>query len=142
MEGIGEFLEAVRRNELVAGRLRGVFHIAIGRRITAADGRVLSAGITWRDLAVLLKQLRFDKDLAREVGVDPDVVAPRDRQRMWYSAIASARVNSPDAISQAEELIPRLESLGFQIGPPPGPGRVESPSPPPPPSTTKSKRKK
>ncbi len=36
MDGIREFLEAVRDNGLAAGHLRGLFHVAIGRRISRA----------------------------------------------------------------------------------------------------------
>ncbi|MCZ2341412.1 MAG: hypothetical protein LC104_06395 [Bacteroidales bacterium] len=129
MDGIAEFLEAVRRHHLIAGRLRGVFHIAIGRRITTTDGRVLSTGVTWRDLSAQLKQLRFDKDLVKEIGADPDVLAPRDRQRMWYSAIGLAQVNSLEAYTQAEELVELLSPHGFLIGPSPS-GRPESPASP------------
>jgi hypothetical protein len=95
MDGTRELLEAIRDNGLAAGRFRGVLHIAIGRKVTRPDGTVVSAGVTWRELARLLKQLRFDKDLVRELGADPEALAPRDRQRFWYSAIALARVDAP-----------------------------------------------
>lgn len=144
MDGIAEFLEAVRRHHLVAGRLRGVFHIAIGRKITTSDGRVLSSGVTWRDLSAVLKQLRFDKELVRELGAEPDELSPRDRQRMWYSAIGLAQVNGPAAFDQAEELVELLKPHGFQIGPSPS-ERPESPTAAPsasPPAEPKPKRKK
>lgn len=130
MDGIVEFLEAVRRHHLVSGRLRGLFHIVIGRRITTTDGRILSTGITWRDLSVQLKQMRFDKNLVNELGADPDVLAPRDRQRMWYTAIGLAQVNSLEAYTQAEELVELLAPHGFLIGPSPS-GRPEPATPPP-----------
>src|SRR5438045_7752266 len=88
MDGLREFLEAVRQRGLVAGHLRGLFHIAIGRRVTRQDGTVVSAGVTWRELAGMLKALRFDKELVAEVGGDPAETAPRDRTRLWYAAIA------------------------------------------------------
>ena len=97
---------------LAAGHLRGVFHIAIGRTVSRPDGTVLSTGLTWRELAGLFKVLRFDKELVRELGADPDALAPRDRQRFWYSAIALARVDSPEAFAEAEALIKRLKDLG------------------------------
>src|SRR5687767_15881564 len=86
MDGLREFLEAVREHGLVAGNLRGLFHVAIGRRISRPDGTVVSAGVTWRELANLLKGIRFDKDLVSEVGGNPEELSPRDRQRFWYSA--------------------------------------------------------
>jgi hypothetical protein len=130
MDGIRELLDAVRDHRLAAGRFRGVLHVAIGRRVTRADGTVLSTGVTWRQLAGLLKDARFDKDLAREVGADPDTVSPRDREKLWYAAIALAKVDSPEARRQADELAARLKPLGFVVGPAPT-GRPSASHPPP-----------
>jgi hypothetical protein len=136
MDGARELLEAVRDHGLAAGRFRGVLHIAIGRKVTRPDGTVISAGVTWRELAALLKMLRYDKELVRELGADPDSLAPRDRQRFWYSAIAKGRVDSPEALAEAERLVGPLKDLGFIVGPSPG----AAPQPPPP-STSKRKEK-
>src|SRR4051794_41965225 len=119
MDGLRELLEQVRDKNLAAGHLRGLFHIAICRRVTTTAGAVVSAGATWRELAALLKLVRFDKDLVAEVGADPDELSPRDRQRYWYSAIALARPDSPEAIADADKLIPLLKPLGYVVGPPP-----------------------
>jgi hypothetical protein len=129
MDGLRELLEAIRDRGLAPGHLRAVLHIAIGRKITRPDGSVVSAGITWRELAGLLKQLRFDKELVREVGADPDTLAPRDRERFWYAAIAVAHVDSREAVAEADRLAPRLKDLGYVIGPSP-----TAAIPPPPPS--------
>src|SRR5436309_2270353 len=136
MDGLREFLEQVRERNLAAGHLRGLFHVAIGRRITTTAGNLISAGATWRELAALLKLLRFDKDLVTEVGADPDELAPRDRQRYWYSAIALARPDSPEAIADAEKLIPLLKPLGYVVGPPP---TAVKPAPGPPARLAKKK---
>src|SRR5262249_15526825 len=121
MDGIRELLEALRDQGLLTGHFRGVLHIAIGRKVSRAGGVVISSGATWRELAGLLKILRFDKELVREVGADPEALAPRDRQRFWYSAIALARPDSAEAFAEAERLIPQLKDLGFIIGPAPSP---------------------
>ncbi len=121
MDGTQSFLEIVLANGLADGRLRGVFHIAIGRRVTATDGTVLSTGATWRELAALLKALKFDKEWGRKMGADPDTVAPRDREKFWYHAIALARVDSAEARAEAEELAAYLRPLGWIVGPPPTP---------------------
>src|SRR5688500_16338897 len=86
MDGLREFLEAVREHGLVGGNLRGLFHVAIGRRITRPDGTVVSTGVTWRELSNLLKGLRYEKELVAEVGAEPEELSPRDRQRFWYAA--------------------------------------------------------
>jgi hypothetical protein len=141
MDGIRELLEAVRARGLVAGHFRALLHVAIGRRVTKPDGTVLSTGLTWRELAALLKQLRFDKELVREFGADPEALAPRDRQRFWYSAIALAKVDSAEARAEAEKLVDRLKELGFVVGP--APVVATSPVPPPPPTPpAKGKAKK
>jgi hypothetical protein len=120
MDGIRDLLEAARTNGLVGGRFRGLLHIAIGRTVTRPDGAKLSAGLTWREVATLLKTLRFDPELGRELGADPDTLSPRDRERYWYAVIALARVDSADAVAEAEKLIAPLKDLGFVIAPPPG----------------------
>jgi len=120
MDGIREFLSAVRDAGLAGGHFLGLLHIAIGRRVTRPDGTVVSTGITWRVLSAELKNLRFDQELVREYGADPDDLVARDRERFWYSAIAVAKVDSSTAVAEAEKLIPLLEPLGFLVSPPPG----------------------
>lgn len=147
MDGLREFLEAVQEHGLVAGNLRGLFHAAIGRRISRPDGTVLSTGVTWRELAGLLKAMRFDKDLVTEIGADPEELSPRDRQRFWYAAIALARPDSVESSAQADRLAASVQKLGYIISPHPSAPRKEPPAPPPPakPSDSeagKSKKKK
>ncbi len=146
MDGLREFLETVRGHGLVAGNLRGLFHIAIGRRITRADGTVVSAGVTWRELAGLLKGMRFDKELVAEVGGDPEELSPRDRQRFWYSAITLARPDSAEARNQAERLAVAVRPHGYVVGPPPSSGGKQAPAleptQPPAPEAEKPKKKK
>ena len=119
MDGIRDLLEASRTNGLVAGRFRGLLHIAIGRTVSRTDGTKLSAGLTWREVAALLKALRFDPEFGREAGADPDTLSPRDRERYWYAVIALARPDGADAIAEAEALVAPLKSLGYVVSPPP-----------------------
>lgn len=145
MDGLREFIDVVRENGLVAGNLRGLFHIAIGRRISRPDGTVVSAGVTWRELANLLKGMRFDKDLVAEVGGDPEELSPRDRQRFWYSAITLSRPDSPEAHAQADRLAAAVKPLGFVVGPPPSSGGKRTAAPergPKPTEAEKPKKKK
>jgi hypothetical protein len=115
MEGTKEFLELVAQHGLARGHLRGVFHIAIGRKVTKADGTPLAGGVTWRELAAILKTVKFDRDLVKELGADPETVAPRDREKFWYAAIALAQVDSQEARTQAERLAVKLERYGIRI---------------------------
>src|SRR3954447_11175677 len=97
MEGLREFLDKVRHNHLVRGHFRALLHVCIGRRIARADGTLLSSGVTWRQLSELLRIMRWDKELVRELGLDPNELSPRDRQRYWYSAIIAARVDTAES---------------------------------------------
>lgn len=120
MDGIRELLSAVRDAGAVAGNFRGLLHVAIGRKVTRLDGSTVSVGVTWRELAAELKAMRFDQELVREYGADPDDLTARDRERFWYAAISAARVDSPEAIAEADRFAAKLKGLGFLVGPPPG----------------------
>ena len=120
MDQLREFLEAVRTQQAAKGRFRGLLHLLIGRRITTSDGTVVSAGMTWRDLAALLKKLRWDREEVRELGLDPADLPPRDREKFWYTAIARAGVLSDESSASADVLAGRLRALGYEVGPPPG----------------------
>jgi hypothetical protein len=132
MDGIREMLSAVRDAGLLNGNFRALLHIAIGRKVTRPDGSTLSTGVTWRALATELKALRFDQELAREYGADPDALTARDRERFWYAAIAVSKVDSPEATAEADRFAPKLKSLGYIVGPSPS-------APPPPPPAPKAK---
>lgn len=120
MEGLREFLEKVRQNQLVRGHLRALLHVAIGRRIARADGTVLSTGVTWRQLSELLRVIRWDKELVRELGLNPDDLPPRDRQRYWYAAIVAAHVDTAEARERGDEYARLVAPLGYVVGPAPG----------------------
>jgi hypothetical protein len=120
MEGLREFLERIRQAHLVRGHLRAILHIAIGRRISRKDGTLLSAGATWRQVSELLRLLRWDKELVREIGLNPADLPPRDRQRYWYAVIIAARVDSMEARELGDRYATLVEPLGFVIGPAPG----------------------
>ena len=122
MEPLREFLNAVRHHGTARGNLLGLLHILIGRRITRADGAPITGGMTWRELAVLLKQLRWDRDAVRELNLDPADLPPRDRERYWYAAIAQAGVGSPSAKAAGDRLVAPLQALGYVVGPAPGGG--------------------
>jgi hypothetical protein len=120
MDGVQSFLDELRRNGLAEGNFLGLIHILIGRRITRADGSVVSVGLTWRQLADILKSLRWSKDAVREVGLDPVDLPPRDRQRFWYTAIAQAKVDSPEAVTAGDRLAEALKPLGYVVSAAPG----------------------
>lgn len=145
MDGIRELLDAARAAGLVSGRFRGLLHIAIGRTVSRPDGSVVATGLTWRELAALLKLLKFDRELVREYGADPEELSPRDREKFWYVAIGRAGVDSREAVAEADRLVGPLKSLGYVVGPPPSAGgRVApplQPAAPPPKPTGRAKPK-
>lgn len=120
MDSLRELLEAVRQRDIARGHFRGLLHLLVGRRITREDGTLVTAGMTWRDLSALLKRLRWDREAVRELGIDPAELAPRDRERFWYTAIARAGIDSPDAVADANRLIKPLGKLGYVVGAAPG----------------------
>jgi len=120
MDQLREFLNLVRRHGTARGELRGLLHILIGRRLSTSDGTEVSRGQSWRALAGLLKQARWEPEDVRELGLDPAALPPRDRQRFWYSAIAQAGVHSPAAAASADRLVGPLKALGYVVGPAPG----------------------
>lgn len=120
MDGLRQFLETIRQAQLVQGYLPAILHIAIGRKISRTDGTVLSAGATWRQLSELLRDIRWDKELVRELGLDPNDLPPRDRQRYWYVAIQAANVGSSEVRALADTYARHVARLGLVVGPAPG----------------------
>lgn len=119
MDRLAEFLDVVRQQEKTPHAFLGLLHLLIGRRVVRTDGTVVSAGLTWRETAALLKKVRWDKDAVRELGLDPAALPPRDRQRYWYAAIAQAGVESAQAAQAADALGKQLQAAGFVVGPAP-----------------------
>jgi hypothetical protein len=105
------------------GNFLGLLNVLIGRQIADGNGQVVSAGLSWRELAAWLKRVRWDRESVRELGLDPDALPPRDRERFWYMAIAHAQVSSAQAVEAGERLAKALTAQGYIVGPPPG-GRV------------------
>lgn len=120
MEQLREFLNAVRESDAASGNFLGLLNVLIGRRITRADGTLVSGGMTWRELSALLKQLRWDRGVLRELKLNAATLPPRDRERFWYTAIARAHVASPAATAAGDRLVKPLKALGYIVGPAPG----------------------
>ena len=119
MDRLRELLDVVAERGLGTGNFLGLLHVLIGRKIALDDGTAISAGLTWRDVASLLKKLRWDREAVRELGLDPESLPPRDRERYWYLAITRARVDSPAAIAAGNRMAEALQAAGYVIGPPP-----------------------
>jgi hypothetical protein len=120
MDQVRDFLIAIQQQGLAQGHFLGLLHILIGRRVTRSDGTLVSTGVTWRDLATQFKNLRWDIELAKELGIDASKLPARDRQRLWYSVIAQADVASGNAIQAGNRLAGELAKLGYIVGPAPG----------------------
>jgi hypothetical protein len=120
MDTVRDFLSEMLQKGRAKGHFLGLLNILIGRRITRADGTVLSTGVTWRALANLLKQCHFDAELVRELSLVPDTIGQRDRQRFWYAVIANANVASEEATRQGDKLAAILAKDGYVIGQAPG----------------------
>jgi len=118
MDRLREFLDVIREQGHVTGNFLGLLHVLIGRRITTSEGEEISRGLSWRDVSALLKKVRWDREAVRELGLDPDSLSPRDRQRYWYQAIAQAGVDSAAAEAAGNRLAQAVASA-YDIGPAP-----------------------
>jgi hypothetical protein len=115
MDALRELLDLLKRQEAAQSLFLGLLHILIARRISRPDGSAVSGGLTWRELAALLKRCRWDRDAAKQVDLDPEALPPRDRERYWYTVIARAGVDSAAAKQQAERLASLLEKKGYVV---------------------------
>ena len=120
MDQLRDFLEAVRQQASARGQLRGLLHVLIGRSIAQADGTAVSTGLTWREAAALLKRLRWDTAVVRELGLNASELPMRDRGRFWYTVIGKAGVDTAEAIAAGDRLARTLTARGYVIGPAPG----------------------
>ena len=115
MKALNDFLSKVRQEPVPAGCFLGLLHILIGKTLVTREGALVSRGITWRELAARMRQARLDKDVVRELGVDPAQLPPRDREAYWFEALRRAPVASPQANNQAAQLVSWLEKLGYEV---------------------------
>lgn len=115
MEAVVAFLQRLKQDGRWRGHFLGLLNLLIGHRLETVDGRLVSDGLTWRRTAQLLKKVRWDKTAVAELNIDPQGLPPRDRERYWYVAIASAGVDSPGAVEAANGLSKTLVSLGYRV---------------------------
>ena len=114
MDALPSLLDQIKKEDLARGRFQGFLQVLVGRRI-AREGKVLTPGQTWRDLAAYLKKARWDIEFVRELGLDPDALPPRDRERFWYAAIARARIDSDQARQAGDLFAELLRSMGYEV---------------------------
>jgi len=117
MDALRELLEDLKRHKGIRRHFLGLLHLLIARRISKSDGTLVSSGLTWRELAALLKRLRWEPSAAQDLGVDPAALPPRDRERFWYAVIARVGVGSASAQEDAERLAEILRQKGYVVSP-------------------------
>src|SRR5262249_43330009 len=115
-----ELLNQIKREGWAHGNFLGLLNVLIGRRIERENGTVISTGVTWRELAALLKKVRWDKDVATELSLEGVTLPPREREKYWYAVIVHAGVGLPRAIEAGNQLAEKLRKAGFVIGESPG----------------------
>ena len=115
MDALRGLLEEMKQQGLDHGHLLGLCHLLIGRRLVKEDGTIISGGLTWRELAKVLKKARWPKDAVREFGLEPEGLPPRDRQQYWYLAITLAKVDTEEARQAGDRLKALLEPLGCKV---------------------------
>ena len=119
MDALSTLLEKLKKGAKSRGHLLGLFNILVGRKITAKGGEVDSSGLTWRELANILKRVRWDTEQVAEIGLVADDLPPRDRQRFWYTSILRAHVDSPEAAKAGDKFAEVLRKQGYEVGPSP-----------------------
>jgi hypothetical protein len=115
MDVLREFLDDLKQRGLAEGHFLGLLNVVIGRRIDRADGTPVANGISWRDLAALLKKVRWEKGTVSDLSLDPAALPPRDRQRFWYTAIARAGVDSEAAQHAGDAFADLLRAAGYVV---------------------------
>jgi hypothetical protein len=115
MDRLEKFLEAVRQSGRATGRLRGLLYILVGMKVRMKDGTEVSSGLTWRAAATALKNARWEREAAAELGIDPAELAPRDREKFWFGAISRAGLHTPEAKQDADALARALKTLGYEV---------------------------
>jgi hypothetical protein len=114
MDALSTFFDTVKKSGQTEGNILGFLHILIARTISK-DKTTVSRGLSWRELAGWLKKVRWDPEAVRELGLDPEDLPPRDRQRYWYSAIMHAKVDGPDAMKAGDRFAKTLRELGYEV---------------------------
>ena len=113
MDALSALFDELKKKGQAEGNLLGFLHVLIGRSITrSSDKLVLSKGLSWREMSVLLKKGRWDPEAVRELGLDPADLPPRDRQRYWYSAIVQAKVDGAAASQAGDRFAEVLRGMG------------------------------
>jgi hypothetical protein len=115
MDALSEFLEGQKKHLKIRSHFLGLLNVVIGRTITAKDGTVIARGVTWREMAGLLKRMRWEPELVSDLGVEAQGLPPRDRQRYWYTAIARAHVDGPEAAKAGDRYADLLRKQGFDV---------------------------
>jgi hypothetical protein len=115
MDALSTLLDVLKNDGQIQGNFLGFLNVLIGRTITR-DKVIVAKGLTWRELAGWLKKVRWDPEAVRELGLDPDDLPPRDRQRYWYAAIAHAKVDGPAAQKAGDKFAAVLGGLGYEVG--------------------------
>jgi hypothetical protein len=117
MSSLSELLACVRSHKTMHANFLGLLNVLIGRKITTSDGKVVSSGLSWRNVAALLRSIRWNKDVVRQVGLNPTHLPPRDRARFWYVAIAQSGVDSLTAYRAGDQLAAELKEAGYLVSP-------------------------
>jgi hypothetical protein len=119
MDALPLFFGTLKTKGLTKGHFLGFLYVVVGGRITHPDGKLVSAGMTWRILSNWLKKTRWDPESVRDLNQDPDALPPRDRQRFWFTAIAQAGLDTEAASQAGDRFADVLRAQGYTVNLPP-----------------------
>lgn len=132
MEAMTDLFALVRDQRLHDEAFAGFLHVLVGRSIVSPKGRTLSSGMTFRDVALWLKKVRWDPESVRELGLDPAKLPLRDRQRYWFAALCQTQLDGAAALRAGDVVADRLRAAGYTVSgastrrPTAAPGEAES----------------
>ena len=115
IESLEGFLLRLRPQTFPQECFLGFLHVLISGALVDDMGGRPFPGQSWRDLASVLKKVRWDPTMVRQMGIDPAVLPPRDRERFWYQAICMAKIDSLDAKRSAVKLKGWLDKFGYKV---------------------------
>jgi hypothetical protein len=114
-ESLESFLLRLRPQAFPPETFLGLLHLLISGSLADEQGNRPFPGQSWRDLASVLKKVRWDPSMVKQMGIDPTTLAPRDRERFWYQAICMAKIDSPEAKRSAQKLKGWLDKFGYRV---------------------------
>jgi len=114
-ETLESLLLKLRTQSFPHESFQGFLHVLVSGALLDSSGNRVFSGLSWRELALILKKVRWDPNMVRHLGLDPATLAPRDRERFWYQAICQSSLDSAQAKKSALRLKGWMDRYGYSV---------------------------